>query len=274
MRVTTPDGVVVAAQDWAAPADRGVRQDILFLHGYSQSHACWHHQLAGPLSREFRLVTYDLRGHGDSDKPDDPVYYQDAGRWADELQAVITTLDLHRPVIVAWSYAGRNLMDYLSVYGEAALGGIVLAGASTSTLPERLGPDAQWLRKMTDADPAVATAATRAMLKACFAQPLPEAEFEALLATNQRVPASIRGHLRGRVSPDYGPVLRALQLPALIIHGELDSINLPTMARYSASQLRDATLHVYADVAHVPFAEAPARFDADVAAFIRQRVPR
>ena len=126
------------------------------------------------------------------DKPDDPVYYQDAGRWADELQAVITTLDLHRPVIVAWSYAGRNLMDYLSVYGEAALGGIVLAGASTSTLPERLGPDAQWLRKMTDADPAVATAATRAMLQACFAQPLPEVEFDALLATNQRVPARIR----------------------------------------------------------------------------------
>jgi pimeloyl-ACP methyl ester carboxylesterase len=272
VRVTTPDGVVVAAQDWAAPADRGVRQDILFLHGYSQDHRCWQHQLAGPLSREFRLVTYDLRGHGDSDKPDDPAYYQNARRWADELQAVITTLGLHRPVVVAWSYAGRNLMDYLSVYGEAALGAIVLAGASTSTAPDRLGPDAQWLRKMTDADPAVATAATRAMLQACFAHPLPEDEFEALMATNQRVPSRVRGYLRGRVSPDYGPVLRALQLPALVIHGEQDTINLPAMARYSVRQLRDAELHFYADVAHVPFAEAPARFDADVAAFIRERI--
>lgn len=272
MRVTTPDGVGVVAQDWTAPADRRGRQDILFLHGYSQSHSCWQHQLEGPLSREFRLVTYDLRGHGDSDKPDDPAYYQDARRWADELHAVITALDLHRPVIVAWSYAGRNLMDYLSAYGESALGGIVLAGASTSTAPERLGPDAQWLRKMADADPAVATAATRAMLKACFAHPLPEVEFEALLATNQRVPAQIRGYLRGRVSPDYGPVLRALQRPALVIHGEQDTINLPAMAHYSASQLRGAELQLYAGVAHVPFAEAPARFDADMADFIGRRI--
>ena len=43
---------------------------ILLIHGWSQSQLCWARQVAGGLAEDFHLVTFDLRGHGMSEKPD------------------------------------------------------------------------------------------------------------------------------------------------------------------------------------------------------------
>ena len=37
---------------------------IVFVHGWSQSQLCWSHQISGALAADFRLITFDLRGHG------------------------------------------------------------------------------------------------------------------------------------------------------------------------------------------------------------------
>ena len=64
--VTTPDGVAIAAQDWGR---EGSGRDVLMIHGFSQSHLCWLRQTDSSLADEFRLATYDNRGHGMSEKP-------------------------------------------------------------------------------------------------------------------------------------------------------------------------------------------------------------
>ena len=53
---------------------------------------CWSRQIAGPLADDFRIVTFDLRGHGMSEKPLDAEHYVDARLWADDLAAVIEQL--------------------------------------------------------------------------------------------------------------------------------------------------------------------------------------
>jgi non-heme chloroperoxidase len=74
MQVTTPDGLSIAAQSWGNPQGA----EILFIHGLMQSHLCWQSQVSDPgLAAAFRMVTYDLRGHGGSDKPDDRERYRD-----------------------------------------------------------------------------------------------------------------------------------------------------------------------------------------------------
>jgi non-heme chloroperoxidase len=266
-RVVAPDGVTVAVQDWAVPGAR--RHDVLLLHGFSQSHQSWLKQVASPLAQEFRLVTYDLRGHGASDKPDDPLYYRDTARWAGEVNAVITATQLHRPVVVAWSYSGRILLDYLSHYGHQNVSGLVFANATTRTEPDVLGPSASLLRNMCDPDAAVNVPATRELLRACVALPLPAEELEYMVKYNLLVPAQVRAHLR-RPPAQYDAVLQSLRLPALVIHGALDSINLPAMAAYTVSQIQGAQLKMYEDVAHMPFWESPQRFNADVSEFFRR----
>ena len=86
-------------------------------------------QMASDLATEFRLVALDIRGHGFSEKPLD--VYSDSRLWADDVQAVITTLDLARPVLVGWSYGGAIICDYLRFYGEDQIGGINFVGAAT-----------------------------------------------------------------------------------------------------------------------------------------------
>src|SRR4029450_12892409 len=48
---------------------------ILLIHGISQSHLCWAKQYHSTLADEFRLVAYDLRGHGMSEAPLEPEHY-------------------------------------------------------------------------------------------------------------------------------------------------------------------------------------------------------
>jgi pimeloyl-ACP methyl ester carboxylesterase len=272
-QVPTPDGVTIAAQDWRdgqvrRDAGKPARRSLLLIHGYSQSHRCWLRQLNGPLAREFDLVSYDLRGHGDSDKPMQARYYRETPRWADEVRSVIETLALERPVIVAWSYAGRVILDYLSVYGTQALGGLVMVSAASTAGPQVTGPAGVLLDRMGDRDPAVASEATRAFLAACVAQPLPAEEFQYMLAYNEQVPPPIRGFLRGRPA-NYGELLSSLALPTLTICGELDAVNLPAMTRYTASLVPGVRSLWYEGIGHMPFWEAPQRFDADLAQFVR-----
>src|ERR1700730_15588090 len=63
--VRTPDGVTIAAQEWGNPSG----SEILFIHGFSQASLSWQRQVESDLAKEFRMVTYALRGHGNSDKP-------------------------------------------------------------------------------------------------------------------------------------------------------------------------------------------------------------
>src|SRR5437762_7965149 len=82
--VKTPDGLTVSAQEWGNPAG----PEILFIHGFSQSHMSWMRQVDSDLAKEFRIVTYDLRGHGNSDKPLDAARYRDSKAWGDEVQEI------------------------------------------------------------------------------------------------------------------------------------------------------------------------------------------
>ena len=85
------------------------------------------------------MVTYDLRGHGDSDKPLDAAFYRESSRWAQELDSVIAGAHLQRPALVGWSYGGRVICDYLLSYGDDSIAGINFVGATTKNPPRRTG---------------------------------------------------------------------------------------------------------------------------------------
>jgi pimeloyl-ACP methyl ester carboxylesterase len=105
---------------------------ILFIHGLSQNHLCWAKQYQSTLAEEFRLVAYDLRGHGMSQAPLEPGHYSDAKLWADDVAAIIDQLGLDRPVLVGWSYGGFIICDYLRAHGTGQPGQPVVAGVATT----------------------------------------------------------------------------------------------------------------------------------------------
>src|SRR6202051_3635965 len=135
LAVTTPDGLTISAQEYGNPNGPG----IVFIHGFSQSHLSWMRQIDSDLAKEFHIVTYDLRGHGNSDKPLDAARYRDGKAWADEVQAVIDAAGLKRPVLAGWSYAGRVISDYVTNRGAGGISGLNFVDASIKFIPEHLG---------------------------------------------------------------------------------------------------------------------------------------
>ena len=83
--VKAPDGVEIAVQEAGDPAGPA----IVFIHGLLGSHLNWDMQVGSPELQKFRLISYDMRGHGQSGKPDDVESYHDGRRWADDLSAVL-----------------------------------------------------------------------------------------------------------------------------------------------------------------------------------------
>jgi non-heme chloroperoxidase len=127
---------------------------LLFIHGWSQSYLAWVNQFDPSLTGTFRVVAMDNRGHGLSDKPRD--VYGESKLWADDINSVITELNLDRPIVSAWSYGGMVICDYLRVYGESNLGGVHFVSAisklGTEAANEVIGDEffANATRSMSD----------------------------------------------------------------------------------------------------------------------------
>jgi non-heme chloroperoxidase len=247
---------------------------ILFIHGLSQSHLCWAKQYQSSLAEEFRLVAYDLRGHGMSQAPLEPEYYSDGALWADDVAAIIDQLRLDRPVLVGWSYGGFIICDYLRTHGQdrvAAIdfvaGGVKLGAAAFGTL---IGPG--FLDHFADAtadDLPSNIRGMRGLVKAFTAKPLPPDDVETLLCSSMTVPARIRANLGAR-EIDGDDVLRTLEVPLLVTQGRADTIVLPAMAEHVLATCPTAEPSWYDGVGHTPHLEEPERFNRELAALTRR----
>jgi len=262
--VQTPDGLTISAQEWGNPAG----PEILFIHGFSQSHLSWMRQVEGDLAKEFRIVTYDLRGHGNSDKPLDPARYRDSKAWGDEVQAVIDTAGLKRPVLVGWSYAGRVISDYLATHGAGQIAGINFVDAPIKVDPALIGDNLKILPLMASEDLATNIQATRTFLHGCFAKQPSADDYETMLAFNMMVLPKVRAALGGRPL-DATEMMSKLKLPVLVTHGAEDRNAKLGAGQYTASVIPGAKLSVYEGIGHSPFYEDAPRFNAELAAFVR-----
>jgi len=265
LRATTPDGVSIAIQDH----DRGHGgPDILFVHGYCQSSLSWLKQVTSSWTSRCRMVTYDLRGHGFSDKPRDIDHYRDPQRWAEEVQTVIDATGLQRPVIVCWSYGGRVALDFLAHAGTASARGLVMVAATSTDIEGVFGPASPMLRDMALAEElSESILATERFLSICSARPLPADEAAVALAYNMLVPPDVRKAMSGRPAA-YEDTLKALGFPVLAIHGAKDQINLPAMSAHTARIAPSVRLKIYQESGHMPFWEEPGHFEQDVEAYL------
>jgi non-heme chloroperoxidase len=262
--VKTPDGLTISAQEWGNPAGA----EILFIHGFSQSHLSWMRQVDSDLAREFRIITYDLRGHGNSDKPLEAARYRDSRAWGDEVQAVIDAAGLKRPVVVGWSYAGRVISDYLATHGAGQLAGINFVDAPIKADPALIGDNLKNLPLMASEDLITNIAATRAFLHGCFSKQPGADDYKTMLAFNMMVLPKVRAGLSGRPL-DATEMMSILKLPVLVTHGAEDRNARLGAGQYTASVIPGARLSVYEGIGHSPFYEDAPRFNSELAAFVR-----
>jgi len=96
--------------------DRGTGQPVVLIHGYPLSGASWEKQEDKLLEAGYRVITYDRRGFGQSSQPS--VGY-DYDTFADDLNTVLTTLDVTNAVLVGFSMGTGEVGHYIARYGVA-----------------------------------------------------------------------------------------------------------------------------------------------------------
>lgn len=247
---------------------------IVFIHGFLGSHLVWERQLSGTLAEDHRLIAFDLRGHGASDKPLAAESYTDPDLWAEDVAAVIRELDLDRPVLVGWSYGGYIIPDYLREHGSDAIGGVVFVGAVTKAGTEEaqavLGEELlEIFGGVLSPDVRTRIAATRSFLPLLTSRPLDREWYEIILAGAMMVPPEVRLAMFSR-ELDNDDVLGRIDVPTLVIHGQDDQTVQVSAAEHIAATVPGAELRVYDGVGHAPFIEEPQRFDEDLRAFVRE----
>jgi pimeloyl-ACP methyl ester carboxylesterase len=241
---------------------------LLFIHGFSQSRLCWNKQRHSELEKDFRLIAMDIRGHGLSEKPQDA--YGDSRLWADDVNAVITTLGLKNPVLSGWSYGGVIICDYLRYYGEKHLGGIHFVGAVSKMgdplLPFRGQAISAVVEGLFSHVVEESVAALQSFLRACVhEEPSPE-DLYFFLGYNVIVPPHVRLGLLNR-QIDNDDLLPTIRKPVLITHGVEDAVVLQRMGQHNAEKIKHARTSYYPHVGHAPFWEDAERFNRELRSF-------
>lgn len=114
---------------------RGDGPPIVFVHGAIMDHRMWAAQIDA-LADDFTTVAYDVRGHGRTGGSDVPTYTVDL--YVEDLDALLTALELERPVLCGLSLGGCIAQAYAATYPEK-IAGVVLADTFTQAPLGRTG---------------------------------------------------------------------------------------------------------------------------------------
>ncbi|MGZ3628838.1 MAG: alpha/beta fold hydrolase [Ktedonobacteraceae bacterium] len=251
------------------------RPTILWIHGYCQSRLSWDKQFENKeLASKFHMVRLDLRGHGLSDKPTDPAVFQDSKIWADDIQAVISSLRLNKPILAGWSYGGFIICDYIRHYGQTNLGGIIFVAAATEIGRDEanalLGADfLQLVPGFFSTDYAEGSTALQQFMGMATYEELDPHTFYYLVGFNSMtLPASRQGMFMREL--DNGALMKTITVPSLIVQGKDDRIVLPASSDNIARHVSHISRVDYDHCGHVPFVEAAEQFNRDVATLMER----
>ncbi|MCA7972031.1 alpha/beta hydrolase [Burkholderia sp. AU39826] len=263
--VTSTDGVKLAVQESGDPD--GV--PVILIHGLLGSRLNWDAQVESPELRGFRIITYDLRGHGLSDKPSGARPYRDGGRWGDDLAAVIDGAHARKPVVVGWSLGGVVISNYLARYGDRAIAGAVYVDGVVELAPGQIVDHPDVYRDMNAPDLKTHLDGERTFVGLCFNRRPDAATFERLLANAAMASWDMQKAIP-TMSVFAAAGLGHARVPLRFIYGGRDAlVDTPARLARAAELNPRIASKVYAESGHAPFIEEAERFNRDLAAFVR-----
>jgi len=106
--------------------DHGTGRPVVLIHGWPLSSASWAPQRQALLDAGYRVIAYDRRGFGHSDKPTTGYGYDTL---ADDLAGLLEQLDLRDVTLVGFSMGGGEVARYIARHGQERLRSVVFAAA-------------------------------------------------------------------------------------------------------------------------------------------------
>jgi non-heme chloroperoxidase len=255
--VTTQDGVEIFYKDWG-PRDA---QPIVFHHGWPLTADDWDTQMLFFLSKGYRVIAHDRRGHGRSTQVSDG---HDMDHYAADTSAVVEHLDLKNAVHVGHSTGGGQATRYVARHGQpqGRVAKLVLIGAVPPIMLKTAANPGGLPMKVFD-DLRQQLAGNRSQ----FCIDLPTGPFYSFNRPGttpsqpiiwnwwrQAMMGGAKAHYDGIKAfseTDFTEDLKVITVPTLVMHGEDDQIvPIADSAPLSAKLLKNSTLKVYEKFPH------------------------
>ncbi len=188
---------------------------IVWIHGIGGSHHAWDD--VTPQFPGFRHVSYDVRGMGESQKTDGPMYVD---MWARDLDGLMEALKIDRAVVIGHSMGGAIALRFTIDFPHRVIGLLPLATSS------RVGPQARdsWMRQADEIE-----------------------------ATNPHLAAARRAVADYNMDEE----MKSIRVPTLIIVGDADRTTPAGGSVIISRCIQDAELEIYPGIGHNPLKEEP-----------------
>ena len=248
--------------------EAGQGKDMILIHGkgYSKENM---NRLFNYYQSDYHVIAYDVRGHGESDKPEAFTLQDDS----EDLKQLIEKLNLHKPIVIGFSmgsYITLNTAEkYPELFSKIVLIGTKGQGQASSTQQFQESAAQQGLSQQE---------AMQAMMRRIFA---PQSTMEDIMAFNQEINSNVRltdGQNKAidnsLLNFDLLAKAENVTIPVLLLTGEYDGLNPPAEAMKVRDALPQATFYEIPDAGHIAFFENPERVYELIDNFIKEDITR
>ncbi|HEY9606497.1 MAG TPA: alpha/beta hydrolase [Allocoleopsis sp.] len=269
--IAMTDGTQIFYKDW------GTGQPVVFSHGWPLNADAWDEQLVFVASHGYRAIAHDRRGHGRSSQPWNG---NDMDTYADDLAALIETLDLNDVILVGHSTGGGEVTRYIGRHGTRRVAKVVLLGAVPPLMVKtEANPGGLPIEVFDNIRAGVRSDRSqyyKDLSEPFFGANRPGAKVSQGLR-DQFWLWSMQVGVKGAIDcikafseTDFTEDLKKFDVPTLIVHGDDDQIvPIDNSAKRSAQLVKGSTLKVYPGADHGLAITHRDQFNTDLLDFLK-----
>jgi pimeloyl-ACP methyl ester carboxylesterase len=265
---------IVTSHGTLAVEERGDgKSPVLLIHGNSSCREVFRHQLQAPFAASYRMVAFDLPGHGQSSDAPDPQRSYTLPGFADAAIELLGALGISEAIVFGWSLGGHIAIEMLSRYqgmralllsGSPPIGkvnGVNDVGRGFNNSPHgSVAGKTAWSEK--DAE---------SFIHALFGESAEPFLCEAALRADGRFRKRLFESSREGEGANQRQTVKAATIPIAVINGAADPfIKLDYFETICFQNLWDGIAHRLAGLGHVPFWEGPDVFDPLLERFLSE----
>ena len=266
---TKVNGIEVEYSITGSPERGAVRPGkwLVLIHGVGKDLSMWDSILPA-LSQRYRVLTYDLRGWGKSDKPPGPYSFQ---LWADDLYALLQALGIKRTALMGWSLGGYIIQQFMGQHADV-VDAIVLADTTSYRPPEegeRQRQRAEQLeREGAKGMEEVAASQPERWWSEDFRKRNPEVVAKARESLRAMDHMAFAATSRSISQIDFVDTVKRITSPTLILVGSHDQGTPVSAAEKIKALIPGSQMHVIQGAQHDTISEQPERIASLVLEFL------
>ncbi|MBU1013399.1 MAG: alpha/beta fold hydrolase [Bacteroidetes bacterium] len=241
---------------------------IIFIHGFPLNKAMWNKQV-GELKENYRVITYDIRGHGNSDAGDEDFSIE---LFVIDLLSLMDALKIDKTILCGFSMGGYIALNAIENHPERFIALLLCDTNCTEDKPEAKEKRMKAIESIKEQG---LEQYTEESLKKLFAPISFSKHIEEIAIVREMIMKTSKQSLYKTLyalaeRKETCSKLHQIKVPALIMVGKEDEITPPDIALSMHEKIKGSTIHIIEHAGHLSNMENPNQFNEQLKKFLKK----